>query len=83
MVEVAVSGVNAVVAVVVKDDYVAWDGLFDWHALGISSLLIDTVWKFNSKLGVDEKHESRAVDPVWSLATEDIRGSDNLGCGPR
>ena len=79
VVEVTVTGVDPVVAVVIEDHDVSGNGLLDRNPLCVSSLLIDAVRKLNAKLRVDKKHKARAVNTVWGLTTKDIWRSNNLG----
>ena len=79
VVEVTVTGVDPVVAVVIEDHDVSGNGLLDMNPLCVSSLLIDAVRKLDSKLRVDKKHKARAVNTVRGLTTEDIWRSNNLG----
>ena len=79
VVEVTVTGVDPVVAVVIEDHDVSGNGLLDRNSLCVSSLLIDAVRKLNAKLRVDKKYKARAVNTVWGLTTKDIWRSNNLG----
>lgn len=79
VVEVTVTGVDPVVAVVIEDNDVSRNSFLDRNPLCVSSLLINAVRQLDSKLRVDKKDKARAVNTVGGLPTEDIWRSNNLG----
>ena len=79
VIEVSVTGIHPIVAVIVEDHDVAGNGLLDGNPLCVSGLLINAVGKLDAKLRVDKKHEARTVNTVGGLTTKDIGRSDDLG----
>ena len=79
VIEVSVTGVDPVVAVIVEDHDVAGNGLLDGNPLSVSGLLINAVRKLDAKLRVYKKHKARTVNTVWGLTTKDIGRSNDLG----
>ena len=79
VIEVSVTGIHPVVAVVVEDHDVARNGLLDGNPLSVSGLLINAVRELDAKLRVDKKDKARTVNTVGGLTTKDIGRSDNLG----
>ena len=79
VIEISVTGIHPIVAVIVEDHDVAGNGLLDGNPLSVSGLLINAVRKLNAKLRVDKKHKARTVNTVGGLTTKDIGRSDNLG----
>ena len=79
VVEVTVTGIHPVVAVIVEDHDVARNGLLDGNPLSVSGLLINAVRKLDAKLRIDKKYKARTVNTVGGLTTKDIWRSNNLG----
>ncbi len=79
VIEIAITGINAVVTHVIENHQVTRQRIFWLDQDSESSLAVNAVRQCHTKLGKYEGYITRAVKASWSGATKNIRGSDKLG----